>query len=105
MASSQNLKTLTVSFRDESIPEIRVKLGRVLVGPYSKTVPVHLPDGTEVEVYVEVFDPDNSPDVSMYVTEGEEELCGLRCTSGVVLTCVTRSGYELILQVGTGPWE
>jgi hypothetical protein len=103
--SSQTLKTLTVCFRDESIPRIEVKLSRLLFGPYSKTLPVRLPDGSEVEVYVEVFDPESTPDVSLYVTEGEEELCGLRCTSGVVLTCVTSGGYELIIQVGSGPWE
>ncbi len=101
----QSLKELTVSFRDESIPTVRAKLSRVLAGPYTKTLGVELPTGGSIEIYAEVFDPETSPDVSIYITEGDQEPCGLRCSSGVVLSYITRSGCECLVQVGTGPWE
>jgi hypothetical protein len=102
---AQSLREITVAFRDESIPTVRAKLTRVLVGPYTRTLTVKLPKGPPIEVYAEVFDPEMSPDVSIYITESDEQPCGLRCTSGVVVSYVTRSGYEVLVQVGTGPWE
>jgi hypothetical protein len=47
----------------------------------------------------------STPDVSISVLEGEDITCAVRCTSGVVIGYETRSGIEVLLQVGTGPWE
>lgn len=101
----QSIREIAVAFRDERIPTIRAKLTRVLTGPHTKTLKVKLPKGPPIEVYAEVFNPESAPDVSLYITENDEEPCSLRCTSGVVLGYITRSGCEVFVQGGTGPWE
>ena len=104
--SSRNLKTLYVSFRDESISSFKVELVLDAEGEsYTTETTIEFPNGKSIEVYVEVFTTGEYPDVSLYVTEDNEDICGLRCESGVILSYVTRFGYEVLLQVGSGPWE
>lgn len=104
--TTRNITTLYVSFRDGSIPSFEVPLLRETTDePFTTETAINFPNGKNIEVYVEVFSSDAVPDVSLYITEDDIDICGLRCESGVVLSYVTKFGYEVLLQVGTGPWE
>lgn len=104
--TAKNIKTLYVSFRDASIPSYEVPLLRETTDePFTTETTINFPNGKNIEVYVEVFLSEEFPDVSLYVTEDDTDICGLRCESGVVLSYVTRFGHEVLLQIGTGPWE
>jgi hypothetical protein len=106
MASNQSLVTLTVSFPDESLPVQQYTLANDGSGCFSVATKVVLPGGSSIEVSAEVFDPSSqTPDVSITVEEQNEPICSLRCSSGVVLSYLSRSGSECFLQLGSGPWE
>src|SRR5262245_34149433 len=107
MASIRRTQTaLQVSFRDERIPRINVQLVR-LGGSYTKEVPVTLPNGEELCISAEVFDPDSGrPDVSVDTrNKADTAWCSVRCTSGLLVSYVSPGGCEVLLQVGTGPWD
>jgi hypothetical protein len=110
MAKKDPLKCLTVAFRNERIPTKTIELQRSkIAGPDSfetdGEVRVPLPGGGEIHLHAEVNLGGSTPDVSISVLEGEDITCAVRCTSGVVIGYETRSGIEVLLQVGTGPWE
>jgi len=107
-----NLITMRIFFVDESVPDIVVPLvsdGRFIVpadrGPFTAEVPVQMPNGHSVTVYAEVHDWETAPDVSIQVDVDEDEYCSMRCTSGAILNYLTRSGCEIFVQVGSGPWD
>lgn len=103
-----SLRQLHVSFRDESIPPYTVPLSRslLLAGGFSKEIKVKLPPGDELTVYVEVHEEhDGAPDVSIYISDHVEQVVGLRCSSGVIVTYIANCGYECLFQIGSGPWE
>lgn len=104
-ALPNELRHLRVSFRDESLDSYNVSIPRALLGGYSKTHKVKLPPGDVLEVYVEIHNSDGTPDVSLYISDRIEQVVGIRCTSGVVVSYIAQCGYECLFQVGTGPWE
>ena len=100
---------LSVAFSDEEIPTTTIDLVRSPldgVDAYEtpEDVAVALPGGGEIHVSAEVY-LGTTPDVSISVLEGDHCTCAVRCTSGVVISYVSRSGVEVLIQVGTGPWE
>lgn len=99
---------LTVEYRNHVMPALEVPLSRASNDadePYTTAgeVPIPFGDGEAIRVYAEVFDSAKSPDVSISVYEGEEVTCMLRCTSGVILSYVTRSGKECLFRLGPAP--
>jgi hypothetical protein len=104
----QNLKTLSVSFRDERMGPVKKRLSRD-ADCFSGEIPLKLPTGEAVSVYAEVFEAgEESPDPDVSITiEGPDEAiwCSVRCSSGAIVSYVTPGGMEIIAQVGTGPWE
>lgn len=67
-------------------------------------VQVALPNGETIGVYAEVGLGDEIADVSMSIVDGER-ITAVRCGRGGVLSYTTLGGWEVLLQVGTGPWE
>jgi len=109
MARKDRLKQISIAFRDERIPTRVVDLKMSAISGVSSfetpgDIKVPLPGGGEIFVSAEVF-PGSTPDVSISVLEGDEITCAVRCTSGVVVSYQTRSGVDVLLQIGTGPWE
>ena len=43
-------------------------------------------------------------DVSLSIIE-DGRLSAIRCGSGVVFSYTTRSGLDILFQIGTGPWD
>jgi hypothetical protein len=99
---------LTVEYRNHVMPTLKVPLSRKSNDddePFTTAdeVPVPFENGEAISVYAEVFDADDGPDVSISVYEGGEATCSLRCTSGVILSYVTRSGKECLFRLGPAP--
>ena len=99
---------LSVEYRNHAMPALRISLSRSASDndePYATNgeVPVPFGDGEVIRVYAEVFEGAKGPDVSISVYEGDEAVCMVRCTSGVIVSYVTRSGKECLFRLGPAP--
>jgi hypothetical protein len=65
---------------------------------------VTLPNGEVLDVYAEVSLARAIADISLSIIE-DGRLSAIRCGSGLVFSYTTRSGVELLFQIGTGPWD
>lgn len=63
-----------------------------------------LPNGETLQVYAEVSPERAITDIMLSVIEDGRELT-VRCGAGLIVNYTTRSGYELLLQIGTGAWD
>lgn len=101
------LRLIRVSFGDEDDEDLAIPIveqGALRFLSTGDDVPVTLPNGETIAVYVEVGLSEDVADVSMSVVEGGR-VTAVRFGRGVVLSYTTNGGYEILLQVGTGAWE
>jgi hypothetical protein len=102
-----SLQVLRVFFRDETLPEIVIPIPE-MGGPDFLSLgsdrPLRLPNGEQIDVYAEVAPERPIPDVSLSIIE-DGRIFGVRCGYGVVVTFMTKSEFEVLLQIGTGAWE
>lgn len=94
-------------FDDDEIPEIVIpipKLSNPEFFSLGSEQLVTLPNGEVLDVYAEVSLASSVADISLSIVE-DDRLYAIRCGSGVVFRYTTRSGFQVLLQIGTGPWE
>lgn len=104
-----SLNTLTVRFRDERIKPLKKRLPLDEDGGFEGGVTFKLPNGEKIEVFASGGEGDDEmPESDVLIGiqgENERTSCTVRCCSGVIVSYVTPSGFEILAQMGTGPWE
>jgi hypothetical protein len=98
---------LRIMFDDDEIPEIVIpipKLSSQEFYSFGSEQMVTLPNGEVLDVHAEISLESAIADISLSILE-EERLFAVRCGSGVVFRYTTRSGFQVLLQIGTGQWD
>ena len=94
-------------FDDDDIPEIVIPIPKHASPEFysmGSEKLVTLPNGEVLDVYAEISLASVVADVSLSIVEGDR-LFAIRCGAGVVFRYSTQSGFQTLLQIGTGPWE
>ena len=104
---SSPLTVLRVFFRDEDIADILLPLEKAgteecysLGGERELT----LPNGEVITVYAEVGLEGAVADILLTIIQGGRDL-DIRCGNNVMVSYETEGHLDVLLQVGTGPWE
>lgn len=103
----KNLHQLRITYPEDDAKDLVIPLSAFEGGNFlslSSDLPIELPNGETIAVYAEVAPNRAIPDISVSVVE-DGRVFGVRCGYGVVVTYSTKSGYEVLLQIGTGAWE
>jgi hypothetical protein len=101
------LRILRVSYAGDDDEELAIPIveqGDPRFLSTDEDVPIPLPNGETIGVYAEVGLADEVADVSISIVDGER-VTAMRCGRGGVLSYTTAGGWEVLFQVGTGPWE
>jgi hypothetical protein len=102
-----SLRQLRIFFRDQDLPDIIIPIpesGGPSFLSFGSDKLIRLPNGEQIDVYAEVAPELPIPDVSLSIVE-DGRIFGVRCGYGVVVTYMTKSEFEVLLQIGTGAWE